>query len=466
MATTQSNKKSLIGTVGPAIPLGLALLHGAITGGGAGSNATVPPPSPVVATASARTARSSGNSLASLHCGGGTADSPACSAPVPMLAKGHPVDWFFVFKLNAAKFPGCEGDATRTCPFGGEVEAKYATKFSQRYAMASAEDAGLQEGGTGCLGTGTNDPVGATFDEIYNGKYHFIVWNDQFKGSPVAGCGSDDCGAPWGHSKGMLAWNDAGEGMVMQVSTPSWPAAGNVSHGRQGDGNTLGCVNDDNVGFSQHFFGLHLTKSDLLMVVAALSNANIVTDASNPELANVGGPGDVVEAVNGLGHLKSSQEVKGGLLSSGIRLIAKPSALHVPPWQMVSAELGGISLRTATWWMAPEIPPTSATTAIDCWSPTLSKPGAVEISTGGTWDDIPFSLKGGGGTNGNHAKIGVSTSGTAHYAIFGDMNQQGALSGNCGSSQNGRGGLFFVVDNQRLADGITGLISAETEPLP
>src|SRR5947199_2640123 len=37
-------------------------------------------------------------------------------------------------------------------------------------------------------------------------------------------CGS--CSSPWGHSKGVLAWNDAGEGFVMQVSTPSWPASG------------------------------------------------------------------------------------------------------------------------------------------------------------------------------------------------------------------------------------------------
>ena len=42
-----------------------------------------------------------------------------------------------------------------------------------------------------------------------------------------------------------------------------------------------------------------------------------------------------------------------------------------------------------------------------------------------------------------NAKIGVSTAGSHHYAIFGDMNQQGTLSGkNCSSGQNCRGGLF------------------------
>jgi len=55
---------------------------------------------------------------------------------------------------------------------------------------------------------------------------------------------------------------------------------------------------------------------------------------------------------------------------------------------------------------------------------------------------------GGAGPNFNHAKIGVSISGNHNYAIFGDMNQQGSLSTNCKSSQNGRGGLFYVPGEQ------------------
>ena len=27
-------------------------------------------------------------------------------APAPLLQKGHPVDWWFVFKFNSAAFPG------------------------------------------------------------------------------------------------------------------------------------------------------------------------------------------------------------------------------------------------------------------------------------------------------------------------------------------------------------------------
>jgi hypothetical protein len=49
------------------------------------------------------------------------------SAPLPLLQKGEPVDWWFLFKLNAGTFPGCVGDTLK-------------------------------------------DPVGATFAQVYNGS--------------------------------------------------------------------------------------------------------------------------------------------------------------------------------------------------------------------------------------------------------------------------------------------------------
>ena len=63
----------------------------------------------------------------------------------------------------------------------------------------------------------------------------------------------------------------------------------------------------------------------------------------------------------------------------------------------------------------------------------------------------------------NHAKFGVSLDPGRPYAIFGDLNQQGALSGeNCSSSQNGRGGTFYIISNKTLFDGLTNLIKGET----
>jgi hypothetical protein len=251
----------------------------------------------------------------------------------------------------------------------------------------------------------------------------------------------------------------------MQVTTPSWPAAGNKKFPRKSDGNTLGCIEDDNVLVSQHFFALKLNKDDLVKVLKALQNSSVVTDPTNPQLVNNGGPSDVQELVKNLGSKSTSGDLTTDTLSTGVELISKPSRLHVPPWQMVSSVLDGVSLRAATWWAAPKIPTTKASTKIGCWSDSLSQPGPVEIATSGKWQDATFGLTGGSGPNFNHAKVGVSTSGDKHYAIFGDMNQQGAASGaNCGSSQNGRGGLFYVVDNSELFDGVTDLIAGSSAP--
>jgi hypothetical protein len=148
-------------------------------------------------------------------------------------------------------------------------------------------------------------------------------------------------------------------------------------------------------------------------------------------------------------------------LSSGIWLIAKPSALHVPPWQMVSALLGGVSLRTATFWDAPKIPATTTATPIACWDDSLKHPGAVEIASTGQWDRQPFSLESGG----NHAKVGVSVDPKQPFVIFGDENQQGVLNPAgteaCGHSQNARGGLFFVLQDKGLADSVRALLKSE-----
>jgi hypothetical protein len=46
--------------------------------------------------------------------------------------------------------------------------------------------------------------------------------------------------------------------------------------------------------------------------------------------------------------------------------------------------------------------------------------------------------------------------------IFGDLNQQGTLSGKCTRSQNGRGGTFYVVTDRTLARDLNSLLSGET----
>ena len=390
---------------------------------------------------------------------------PTSDGPMPLLKSGEPVDWWFMFKLNSGKFPGCNGNAQRVCLFGGTVNTtKNYVHFGQQFVYASSNDHTLQRG-SGCAGDSVNDPLGATFDEIYNGHYHYLIWNDQFYDHPkVSG------GGTWGHSKGMLAWGDDGSGLVLQVTTPSWPAAGSAAHPRQGDGNTLGCITDNDVEVSQHFFALKLSKDDVINVLHALANASVVTDPEVIQISDNGGPSDVSALITTLGQRTTSQEVLKYTLSSGVELISKPSDLFVPPWQLVSAELGGVDLRTATWWQKPQIYSTTSTTRIGCWSAGLPKPGAVTIATSGQWDGVVFGLQGGPQPDRNHAKVGVSTSGDAHFAIFGDMNQQGTISGSgtgrkkCARSQDQRGGLFFVMDDVQLWTSVSNLIEGDSAP--
>ena len=418
-------------------------------------------------------------------------------APIPLLKSGQPVDWWFVFKFNAESFPEC-GGFQRTCSFGGTVEPY--KSFGQQFAFASSADGTLQQG-FGCVGDTAADPLGATFEQVYNGKLFYVLWNDQFYGDPI-----QTQFAPAGHSKGMLAWNDDGDGMVLQVSTPSWPASGSSNAPRKTDGNTLGCIADNDVLVSQHFFSLKLDKTDVVIVLKALANASVVTDPTKLQIVNNGGPADIQELVQGLGKTSKSKTPMMAPLSSGVLLISKPSDLNVPPWQMVSALLDGEPLRVATWWADPEIPTTSAATPIACWDPSLGKPGAVEIATTGTWQGKALGFDGIADPEGNHAKIGVSTwwrpyigfggmsqqqmlpwppCGNAEslaecggfrricrfgicwrpYVIFGDMNQQGTLSGpHCDSSQNGRGGLFFVVQDPQLFKSVSDLLQGRTAP--
>ena len=195
----------------------------------------------------------------------------------------------------------------------------------------------------------------------------------------------------------------------------------------------------------------------------ALQNASVVTDPTNLQIVKNGGPSKVQELVASLGTRSDSKLSTKVKLSSGVELISKPSHLNVPPWQMVSAVLGGVPLRAATWWQNPKIYTTTQSTEITCWNDDLGTPGPVEIATTGQWTGKIFGLTGGSGPNFNHAKLGVSTSGTDHYSIFGDMNQQGAVSGEkCSSSQNGRGGLFYVINDPVLFDNLKQLISGST----
>ncbi len=391
----------------------------------------------------------------------------AADAPAPLLKQGQPVDWWFVFKFNTKSFPGCAAGAKRACLFGGDVQ-NYPKNFSQQFIYANSDSPSFQIGNT-CLGDTTRDPLGATFDQVYNGSYNYVLWNDQFYKDPdLPACKHrTNCDAPWAHSKGMLAWDANGNGFVMQVSTPNWPGAGNNQLSRA-NGNTLGCMKDDqgnpqnNVWVSQHFFAAKLNKDDVVTVLKALQKASVVTARNTPhdsqsQIVKNGGPGDIQDLVQGLGRLSEDATFSKEILSSGVQIISKPPDMHVPPWQMVSAVLGTAPLRVATWLTGPNKILDTTGTKPQCWDSTLDDPGPVTNAETGQWKGTSFGLTGAPSPNRNHAKIGVSTSGK--LAIFGDLNQAGTLSEPCDVSQNTRGGLFFVVENQVLAAGLRSLMN-------
>src|SRR6266478_6518198 len=144
-----------------------------------------------------------------------TTKATKTATPSPLLKAGQPVDWWFTFKFNSKTAADCSNNVQRACTFGGTVQSSY-KEWGLQYAYASSSDPTLQQGG-GCVGESTADPVGATFNQIYSGSLFYVLWSDQFYGDPIPNADS-----PAGHSKGILAWDAKGNGVVMQVSTPSW----------------------------------------------------------------------------------------------------------------------------------------------------------------------------------------------------------------------------------------------------
>lgn len=409
------------------------------------------------------------------------------AAPTPLAGPGQPVDWMFAYKFNDGSFPGW--DNGEVPPYGtpgifGGYTDDYPEGLSQQYVFATSASPALVKG-KGPIGATFTDPLGATFAQVYNTPgYYYILWNDQFYGNPI-----ETKSSPFGHSKGMAAWNDDGEGFVLQVSTPSWPASGCHTFSRNSqktindvknkvkvkgkpvelDYNTLGCIDDDDVEVAQHFFCLKITKGDLVNVLQGLINASVVTDPTQPALCNNGGPADVQALVKQMGKLSKSKALFTATLSSGVQLISKPSSLPVPPWQMISAQLNGLSLRVVSWWASPPIYSSTAGEIPGCWATGLGTPGDVDIALTGSWAGVTVDLIGDNGRNSNHAKIGISKDVSKTICIFGDENQQGAFSKDadsptqtCSSSQNGRGGTFYVLNNAGLFKSLTQLFAGRT----
>lgn len=407
-----------------------------------------------------------------------TSSPPTRPGLAPLLGDGTAVDWWFAFKPTTAAFPRCS--TAVSCLFGGEaMPQSVEPMFGLQYILASSFNGSTSpmQLHSDCLGNG-EDSLAKTFQQVYSGQApNFVLWNDQFYDDPdpdITPPCVKYCAKPWGHSKGLLAWDDDGTGFVLQVTTPDWPGSATSSVPRKEQGNTLGCCKDDNVLVAQHFLALRLSSAeDTLKVLKALQRASVVTDPKNSQLMKLsGGPTNLQQAARELGQqvldnlepFQTEISLRSGLQ---VRLIAKPSGLQVPPWHLISS-LIQTPLRTATWWTVPAINSTQGGFVPGCWNASLKPSPEVQVALSGQWQGVNFTFLGRPDADANHAKLAHSLGSGPKLAVMGDMNQQGALNpddnpqGTCDLSQNARGGLFFIMEDASLHADLVHLMTGET----
>jgi len=119
-----------------------------------------------------------GVSLALLYgCGalslGGSAR--AADAPTPLLARES--GRLVVSSTSSTPRPSTNAMPKSTPPTGPARSAANPrpTRTARPFAVASADKPSLTKG-SDCAGT--TDPVAPTFEQIYKGKFHYLVWND------------------------------------------------------------------------------------------------------------------------------------------------------------------------------------------------------------------------------------------------------------------------------------------------
>ena len=381
----------------------------------------------------------------------------------------------------------------------------YKNQWSLQYLIATDKEPKLKKG-VGCLGMTNEDPLGSTFNQIYNNNCNYLIYNDQFYSDPISGPDIVAFGTGYAHAKGMLAWDNNGDGIWLQVTTPNWPKCGSKKFATSWDGNTLGCGLDNNIEASQHFFCICINKIDVINILNGYIQTFIITDNSKPQLVYLlkNCPREIKKLVDQLqipefiktwdsscpknypkGSRKPPQinkkylnmNLQGvGNIFKDIKVVFKPSKLRVPPWQYMSTMLNSVDIYSATWWQPPAIPSTPRNIKPDCpdWQSFFGDklPGEVSIVKTGKWENIKFSLTASEISNKNHAKFGVGK--IDDICIFSDINQQGAV--RCGSGiytckntappesptccatgQNYRGGAWIILPNKILANSLREL---------
>ena len=202
------------------------------------------------------------------------------------------------------------------------------------------------------------------------------------------------------------------------------------------------------VAFSQHFFALKLNKADVVTVLAGAAERERRHRSGKPQIVQrrPGGRSQwsrsrrAISKERRRSHQERASRGRDPDLEAVRPGMSRPGRWFRRCWAMPGE-------RSATWWMKPWIYHQMARRGSMLGRATLGpKPGPVAIAgTGaGMSRDQPHRPL-------NHAKFGTTTSADKRFSILGDLNQQGAIAPpGCDKSQNGRGGLFFVVRGQAV----------------
>ncbi len=142
--------------------------------------------------------------------------------------------------------------------------------------------------------------------------------------------------------------------------------------------------------------------------------------------------------------------------------MVKGSEDHFIPWSYVTAKLNA-GLRVLSWYSHPYTPPLcqgDTSGAASCAYPGFN---TIQIVNGLQLPDGSYSWCGHGAASnsGNHAKIGIGIN--SNWVVFGDMNMQGTINSYCDSSQMGRGGGFYAIQNQTLWNGFNKVFSSHCQ---
>lgn len=263
---------------------------------------------------------------------------------------------------------------------------------------------------------------------------------------------------------------------------------------------------DNNARFAQSFFGSTLSASTMLDMAPALARARLCGAGTNT--CKNGTAGHIVDfncasehtrgsdwsildtAFSGTSTKEDSTSLSvttAGAKPTALELVVKAEQNEVPPWLHVAHTLGA-DLAVASWVegsygsgsICAGDDYSGATNQMCLADDALAL--ALDPSTGGASQSVENALAATFTINGtrrswalwgdltsdtaSHAKYAVESSAvepgasSAGYVVSGDMNQQGfPCSTSCSGSQNGRGGLFFGVQDAELQASVQDLFT-------